>query len=276
MQVSSGMSVNFSKNSHLRSADILGIECKHSKIVRTIDTNTPREKYYKIPHNLRSTRHFNYQGKLLLVIEFLTNNDPSNKMVICVGSYFPCLYKLFPLTDFLFVCSEVYRDTNIINDDFDPKLAAKIANNSKKDKIFISTSGLKDSFNSDQFKKIIGGMKIISPVISMIRFYLPWEKGLSVHYDGEIYFSVFGHQTDTLSWLVIKDISLRKVYDNTKYEEQMFYFNKVTRVQYYDNENTVNSDHCYDCACRTKIIKDYITKYKSEYTMEQLFRMLTN
>lgn len=64
---------------------------------------------------------------------------------------------------------------------------------------------------------------------------------------GDIYLPIWGPITTTESRLIVTSCE-EKEYDNTKYEEQMFYFNTVTRVARYPHNVTGEGfDHCYDC-----------------------------
>lgn len=47
----------------------------------------------------------------------------------------------------------------------------------------------------------------------------------------------------------------KRAYDHRVYEEQMFFFNRMTRVQYYEHQlesylegKNSELDHCFDCA----------------------------
>ncbi len=47
----------------------------------------------------------------------------------------------------------------------------------------------------------------------------------------------------------------KRLYDHRVYEEQMFFFNRMTRVQYYEHNldsylegRNSELDHCFDCA----------------------------
>ena len=55
-------------------------------------------------------------------------------------------------------------------------------------------------------------------------------------------------------------------WDNKMYEEQMFYFNNIIRVSYYEHDVEVEGlDHCYDCASEVYILKKYLLSSKSRW-----------
>jgi hypothetical protein len=62
---------------------------------------------------------------------------------------------------------------------------------------------------------------------------------------------------DECSWTPMK------LYDNARYESQMFYFNTRTRVTYFPH-NVQSHDicHCYDCSAEIYILKQYLIRDK--------------
>lgn len=93
----------------------------------------------------------------------------------------------------------------------------------------------------------------------MLKFRLPWGDGESEYLNGKIMLPVWGPQTTTEARLVITSIEYRK-YDNLKYGDQMFYFNSITRVQFYDHDIVGRGiDHCYDCAAEICILRRYLS-----------------
>lgn len=52
-----------------------------------------------------------------------------------------------------------------------------------------------------------------------------------------------------------------KVWDNKLYEDQMFYFNTIGRVTYYEHQVEGDGlDHCYDCCAEIYILQNYLVK----------------
>ncbi len=68
----------------------------------------------------------------------------------------------------------------------------------------------------------------------------------------------------TESRLISKEITTTLIeYDHTKYEEQMFYFNTVTRPALYQHDvQGEGIDHCYDCRAEVHILSSYLAKYR--------------
>lgn len=119
------------------------------------------------------------------------------------------------------------------------------------------------------------GPRALSP--SPAQFRLPWEEGNTHYWDGEILFACYGPQTTTETRMVVKRGCEKRTFDHKTYEEQMFYFNRVTRVQYYEHgleaevsaaqypEHMHRLDHCFDCAREVQILKRYLTKHDAWY-----------
>ena len=70
---------------------------------------------------------------------------------------------------------------------------------------------------------------ILRPIKSMLKFRLSWKQGTTEYLAGDLYLQAFGPTTTTETRLVPHNHD-RIVWDHTKYEEQMFHFNTVTRV----------------------------------------------
>eukprot|EP00961_Rhodomonas_salina_P293788 3934036-Rhodomonas_salina.1 len=92
---------------------------------------------------------------------------------------------------------------------------------------------------------------IIRPLKSMLKFRLPWAAGQTEYLSGDVYLQPFAPITSTESRLIPHGHE-RIMWDNRKYEEQMFYFNTVTRVARYAHDMPVGEvvsglDYCYDC-----------------------------
>lgn len=89
-----------------------------------------------------------------------------------------------------------------------------------------------------------------------------------VYLKGDIYIQPWAPQTSTETRLVIDPFDKDKgpvmtTYNNTEYEERMFYFNNVMRPSLFPHKvKGEGLDHCYDCATETEILTMYLIKYK--------------
>eukprot|EP00961_Rhodomonas_salina_P038271 514665-Rhodomonas_salina.4 len=109
---------------------------------------------------------------------------------------------------------------------------------------------------------------IIKPIKSILKFRLPWTPGETEYLSGDVYLQPFGPITTTETRLVPHGHE-RIMWDNKKYEQQMFYFNTVTRVARYSHSMPVGRpslgiDYCYDCRAEVHIIEAYLCKVYPE------------
>jgi cap2 methyltransferase len=112
---------------------------------------------------------------------------------------------------------------------------------------------------------------------SMLKFRLQWDvpgtryKPVTKYLDGDIYLPVWGPQTTTECRLITKPgagqvVNRRgqptglRVYNNKKYEDQLFYHNRVLRPSLYDHPlgDAEGIDHCYDCRAEIEILYNYL------------------
>jgi cap2 methyltransferase len=102
--------------------------------------------------------------------------------------------------------------------------------------------------------------------MSMLKFRLPYctKEKIMTEYEylkGEIFLPIWGPVTTTETRL-ITDGKEMKMYNPSKYEKQMFYFNTKTRVAYYEHDvEGEGLDHCYDCMSEIFVLKTYLAKY---------------
>lgn len=257
---------------------------------RILANNAPRLKYARHPEekDLVTTMHHGQRKLLMSEIEFLTNyhnkfsDDDREKIILYIGAgpgnHIPYLVQLFP--EYIY---HLYDKTKFVRAVYEieknPKYHVKIYNKyfEKNDtklykgknvfiisdirNIEIAKTG--DTKLSD--KMVMNDMylqkswyDIIKPQCALFKFRLPWNPGTTQYLDGTIYFQVWEgkHSTETR---LIPNGKL-KDYDNTKYEEQLHYFNRVTRRQYYQHKFNCYCP-CYDCRAESYILTNYL-KYR--------------
>eukprot|EP00467_Chlorarachnion_reptans_P019636 CAMPEP_0114496850 /NCGR_PEP_ID=MMETSP0109-20121206/5994_1 /TAXON_ID=29199 /ORGANISM="Chlorarachnion reptans, Strain CCCM449" /LENGTH=351 /DNA_ID=CAMNT_0001674159 /DNA_START=108 /DNA_END=1162 /DNA_ORIENTATION=+ len=119
--------------------------------------------------------------------------------------------------------------------------------------------------------------KTMEPRKALLRFGLPWGKGESRYLEGEIYLPVWGKQTTAEALLVPGEEGRETVYDHNEFEEKMFYFNTVHRVQYYRHliDDVRGVDHCFDCATEVFVLGEYLKVYYNTF-VEQYERIENN
>ena len=102
-------------------------------------------------------------------------------------------------------------------------------------------------------------VKSIRPRGSMLKFRLSWKPGKTVYLSGDVYLPIWGPITTSESRLIVSEDIKEKEYDNTEYEDQMFFFNTHYRVgRSIHNVEGEGIDHCFDCASEVSVLKNYL------------------
>lgn len=115
---------------------------------------------------------------------------------------------------------------------------------------------------------------------AMMKFRLGWDDNMTEYLAGSIYLPVWGPQSTTESRLITFDSYLDEtnqkvyptsIYNNRVYEEQMMYFNTVTRpAMYLHNVSTEGIDSCFDCKSEVEILRRYCIRYGHTYDAKSL------
>lgn len=281
--------------------------------------NAPQAKYHRRRSEVKSVIHHGQRKLLLSEIEFLTNytrytkDDRVTGFVVYVGAgpgvHIPLLTQLFPNLEFhLYDTTEFHKSLNknprviLHKNYFDDEEACKwseIKHTVLKDVFLISdirtaSPGIgpgQDDSQAAEMKvdeDMSSQMKwhhIIQPTKSMLKFRLPWPQPSATthtkYLDGDVYLPVWGPQTTSEARLVPHGNSV-KLWDNTKYENQMFHFNTVTRISRYHHEGPVGRegdfhDYCYDCTAEYYILNNYLAVCGGPgcCTLKELSRLCT-
>ena len=133
-----------------------------------------------------------------------------------------------------------------------------------------------------------GWWDIMNPELSMFKFRLPWNEGKTEYMEGDIYLQVYPPITSTETRLIVKKNAPIIKYDNTKYEEQCYYHNMVTRnsihnISLFTNGETIDDinlynkhlDACYDCMAFIYIVKKYMEVIKNIYDFKLIMEKVS-
>lgn len=94
----------------------------------------------------------------------------------------------------------------------------------------------------------------------LLKFRLPWSEGTTRYLSGKTYLPIWGPQTTTETRLLVTNSTNMIEWDNKKYEEQLFYFNNITRQSIYKHDVISEGlDYCYDCAAEVYVLKAYLS-----------------
>eukprot|EP00299_Pterocystis_sp_00344_P019501 c9664_g1_i4.p1 GENE.c9664_g1_i4~~c9664_g1_i4.p1 ORF type:complete len:530 (+),score=66.61 c9664_g1_i4:42-1631(+) len=256
---------------------------RHSlnELQRTLAEDAPRRPYYQRIKELRTTNHWGQRKLLLSEIEFLTLHGHESRTVLYAGAapgtHIDLLAEMFPNHYFILVdpadfqCRPVEGRIEIKQEFFTEETARKystdrvlfICDIRTADPNAMEEEEVEDAVEADQVMQMKWHL-LLNPARSMLKFRLPWGKGKTRYLDGQVFLPVWGRQTTTETRLVCTGSNIRE-YDHTTYEEQMFYFNTRTRVEYYDHsvQGVEGLCHCYDCAAEVLLLTNYLQqKYK--------------
>jgi len=109
------------------------------------------------------------------------------------------------------------------------------------------------------------------PHKAMLKFRFPYTPGQTEYLDGDVYFQAWSPVSSTETRLVPKGFDdsptgggepITKLWDHVRYEQQLYYYNNVTRVsQYAHAVQSKQLDHCYDCRCEIHTLGQYLRAY---------------
>ena len=253
---------------------------------RVLRSDSRKRPYHsRQRHELRTVIHWGQRKLLMSEIEFLhadAQTSPLQKTCVVIyagaapGTHVKCLSRLFP--DHIFVLvdpapfSVVPDGVKIItkNAMFSDELAIALRGKHVGDHVlFISDVRsadyeLQSAEENEQRIKIdmeaqAQWHRTLRPFKSMLKFRLPYTPGTTRYLDGEIFLPVWGPISTTECRLVVDTDAGERDYDHTVQEQQMFYFNTVTRPAMYAHDVSGHGiDHCYDCMAEICILKSIL------------------
>jgi len=251
---------------------------------RILQADDERLPYKRRKGEMKTVIHWGQRKLLMSEIEFLTLYGTTSRMVVYAGAapgtHIAFLSDMFPELHFYcvdpapFTVKETDKIT-IVQDLFSDEMAQKLGEEYPS-LLFISDirsadwerhndSVIEEKVQRDMVMQKEWHMRM-KPTHSMLKFRLPWAAGTTSYLDGDVYLPVWGPITTTETRLITKENTVAEIeYDHKKYEEQLFFFNTVTRPALYEHDVTDGEgiDHCYDCRAEVHIISLYLEKFKA-------------
>ena len=252
----------------------------NNNFTRLITDNSPELEYMERKQAPRTTIHLGQRKLLFTEIEFMTKYIPRDKKTIVIyigaapGIHISLLIELFPNIDFMLYDPRSfdkklynYKNCKIFKCYFTTEMSINLRNK-LKDKNYYLISDIRSTTIEEDIEDDLllqqEWVKILKPKYSMLKFRLPRNDIKFNYLDGEVRIQLWSPITSTETRLIVPRNYKMKTWDVQKYENQLNYFNTITRVQYYPhNYNIKNFDHCYDC-------------YGEIYILEQYFKSLNN
>jgi len=261
--------------------------------------NDDKRLKYNLSIRISNTKHAGQRKLLLGEIEFIISNykklNENNKIILYIGAsmgktsvHIYTLVQLFPeftyhLYDVYDFYPKLYECSNVIihkqyftNDDMEQYknknilLISDMRNIEMEDKSNIDKMNRIVLEDNDIQKDFYEG---VNPKAALLKFRLPWNNKKTKYLNGKIYFQAWQGSTSAETRLVPN--KKYKTYDNTKYEEQLFYFNVKTRKKYYKHDYDVYC-HCYDCFTEITILKKYIKFKKLKISIYELAEQISS
>lgn len=265
----------------LQNPDCIKID-KFDEKSRILQPDAPCLQYYsrKKRDEIITVNHWGQRKLLMSEIEFLTlYTDPDIEKTIVYagaapGTHINYLSGLFPACNFVLVdpakfLAEPNEKITLRNDYMTDAIAKEYSD--RNDILYVSDIRVNETDeqllldNQNQMNWHI----IMKPEASMLKFKCPYYKSEDSsnsntykYLDGDIFLPVWGRQSTTECRLVVpKDYKIKE-YDIKQYEEQLFYFNCKTRVNYYPHDiESQGLCHCFDCRSEVYILEQYLKKF---------------
>jgi len=255
---------------------------------RILLPDAPRLPYRRRKDEVKTVIHWGQRKLLMSEIEFLSNNAEGQEIVVYAGAapgtHISLLSRMFRGLKFVLVDPAPFSiqkndNVEIRQEMFTDEIAKEFAR--KESVLFISdirSADWSQISEEECDQRIYQDMilqkrwhETIKPKASMLKFRLSWKPGLTNYLEGDIFLPVWGPITTTESRLVVHKNAGLCDYDNTSYEERMFFFNTVSRVARYDHSvEGEGIDHCYDCTAEIFILCKYLkTAFYSKFVLEE-------
>lgn len=256
---------------------------------RTLKDDFPQKKYQRRQGCLKTIMHWGQRKLFICELEFLTKyyerfQEIGGKDVLYIGAasgiHIPYLVKLFPNLHWILYDPSPfdknlykYSEVEIHNDFFTENDISLY-----KTKKTLLISDIRDPELSkmeeeeEQNTAIMDDMTLqrkiyeeVKPFRALLKFRLSWTPGITNYLDGQLFIQPWAGNHSTETRLVPN--GKYKDYDNTKYEEQMYYHNTVTRKMSYPKKSDCYCN-CYDCYAEYRIIESYYKDIKKYDLLE--------
>ena len=265
-----------------------------TQMYRVLPDDLPREVYKRRTKEIKTLLHWGQRKLLLTEIEFFTmflRDNPSAENIYAVyagsapGTHILYLAKLFPTIHFVLYDPREFSNKLLKNKEmikthiqyFTDDTAKEWVASEHLDKTILIISDIRTGEPETQTpEKVEERIKIdhawqqtwyhiIKPEMAMFKFRLPWDDEKTEYLNGDIYIQPYPPATSTETRLIIGKNAGTKIYDNRKYEEQLFYLNNQVRPMDFPNKmqyihptrkNGLSND--YDSAAEVYILEQYL------------------
>eukprot|EP01060_Flectonema_neradi_P005941 TRINITY_DN13986_c0_g1_i1.p1 TRINITY_DN13986_c0_g1~~TRINITY_DN13986_c0_g1_i1.p1 ORF type:complete len:383 (+),score=42.55 TRINITY_DN13986_c0_g1_i1:52-1149(+) len=252
-----------------------------------LNEQSGRMAYRRRRGEKKDTLHWGQRKLLMSEIDFLTQYGTEKACTVVYagaspGCHIPFLSKMFENVSFILVDPNPFAITEtdkieIRTQYFSTKTATDIREQKGDEEriLFISdirTADWKTQTPESYLEYLNADNKaqqewhvVIKAYKSMLKFSLPYQKGVTKYLAGDLYYPVWGPQTTTECRLV--PTTGFTEYDHTVHEQRMFFFNTVVRNtsfrHLFPDAEGVGFDFRYDCCREIQILTRFLEKVPS-------------
>ena len=269
---------------------------KQVKPEKTLKDDTLYLSYLSRNQRPSTTLHFGQLKLLLSEMQFLCYYAPKDIDVHIVymgaapGTSINILTKLFPQC-YWYLIDPRKMDKRLRNNDKIKEIDCSYFTNCSADcykkklkgkyTLFISDirSSSPDEHDIQKDNELqMNCVKIMNPDYALLKFRIPRINENYEYLYGKIYFQMYPSYATTETRLLVKKNAKMTTYNLDKYEGQMYYHNRISRVCIYQHDiNDIDGiDHCYDCTLFVNMLKKYIKEYDSKMSVKQLYNNILN
>lgn len=273
-------------------------EYKQDKLIYKLNEIDYTIKYELTPPALKTVVHWGQLKLFLTTLIFLVKTIKKDEKVHIVypgsarGDNILILCDMFPNTFWYLIDpnrfnEKLYNHPQIKetrNVYFTDELAHYYAKLLKKEKKVLFISDIRVDYETDD-EYIIRDQEmnkrwyeIINPEYGYLKFRTLYYGKKYEYLEGDIYLQPYAPSSSTETRLLLKKGCKMKVYDCEEYGGKLFYFNRVLRSSSYKPliKNHEYLDTCWDCVYFSYIIKNYLTIYNIDTSVEDYCNQIIN
>ncbi len=252
---------------------------KENRVLSPPSQQSANSNVNMTPKKYSTTEHWGQRKLLLTEIEFLTNYGSDDEYTVIYagaapGSHIPYLSSLFPKLDFFLIDDKEFSikpagKIQIRAEKFTNDLAKRYSSSNPK-LIFICNvhtfRAQADGQNDvkEDMENQMNWFTLMKPHVSLLNFRLSHQSGKTQYLKGHQIIEPWASKRSTECRLVVKKDAKMIDYNYRDFEDDLVYFQNVTRVMYYkhnmDDVDSQGLDHCYDCRAEIFILQEYLTK----------------
>ena len=286
-------------------------EVKHDvmQLVRKLNDDIPRELYKRRTKEVKNVLHWGQRKLLLTEIEFLTlflESYDGEKPVYVIyagsapGTHIVYLSRLFPRV--MFILYDPREFSNKLRNEpmiktfvqyFTDETAREWIAGNHPDKTILLVSDIRTGEPETQTQEMVEERvgidhiwqqtwyHIMTPEMAMFKFRLPWNDSKTEYLDGDIYIQPYPPPTSTETRLIVGKNAKTRMYDNRKYEEQLFHFNNHIRPRSFANilfdidpTKKYGMSNDYDNSSEVYILERYLKMRDEKNIKQSIIKMI--